>query len=364
LTLALVLAGCSGGEEGACPANPPFGEDCGSPGQICSYAPPCGGTTCECSASGGRFVCVERTDCGQDVSPDADDGDTSDDATLDDLPTTSDTSSNDPGEDAPEPFDVPQADVPHDTPPDECSPDCQGRICGSDGCGGMCGACDRDEECASDGTTCEQRTGVRITSCFAWDTHVGEPLEVSCGAYDAWGGPATSQMVSSDFPEATLQDGVIRTDFDLAPEHIGLYHFELVAEDSNGNVSSTFPVTVPVERYKVTLTVPHNDGLTSQTSCPQALYDLLGTECQFSHYTPIAELGLEPGHTTPISVSAATEPAAVECMTDLILSLPVEHPNVWEYTRFYGQWNELIFDAIYDVAGYTFYPTNHYVEAK
>ncbi len=36
-----------------------------------------------------------------------------------------------------------------------CRPDCDGRLCGDDGCGGVCGACAFNETCADEGATCQ-----------------------------------------------------------------------------------------------------------------------------------------------------------------------------------------------------------------
>ena len=35
-----------------------------------------------------------------------------------------------------------------------CEPNCEGKVCGSDGCGGSCGTCGDDELCSSDQTMC------------------------------------------------------------------------------------------------------------------------------------------------------------------------------------------------------------------
>ena len=35
-----------------------------------------------------------------------------------------------------------------------CAPDCQGKLCGSNGCGGSCGECPHDGECDSEGAEC------------------------------------------------------------------------------------------------------------------------------------------------------------------------------------------------------------------
>jgi len=69
--------------------------------------------------------------------------------------------------DTPSPADVSPADVPNDQgsdsapppdegpPPDTCTPECEGLDCGEDGCGGLCGTCDRHEACL-DGICVEQ----------------------------------------------------------------------------------------------------------------------------------------------------------------------------------------------------------------
>lgn len=40
--------------------------------------------------------------------------------------------------------------VNHATPA-SCTPNCDGRVCGTDGCGGVCGFCDNDQRCSLDG---------------------------------------------------------------------------------------------------------------------------------------------------------------------------------------------------------------------
>ncbi len=47
------------------------------------------------------------------------------------------------------------SDTPIDTPVDVCAPDCDGKECGDDGCGGLCGACDDGNECTV-GDACEE----------------------------------------------------------------------------------------------------------------------------------------------------------------------------------------------------------------
>ena len=42
----------------------------------------------------------------------------------------------------------------------DCSPACDGKVCGNNGCGGICGAgCQTDETCSADQTTCEKTGG-------------------------------------------------------------------------------------------------------------------------------------------------------------------------------------------------------------
>jgi hypothetical protein len=54
-----------------------------------------------------------------------------------------------------------------------CQPNCDDRTCGSDGCGGSCGACNAGQVCAggtccqpeSRGATCASRCGTRLNTC-------------------------------------------------------------------------------------------------------------------------------------------------------------------------------------------------------
>ena len=48
-------------------------------------------------------------------------------------------------------------DTPVDTSVDVCTPDCDGKKCGDDGCGGLCGDCDDENDCTSD--SCDPLTG-------------------------------------------------------------------------------------------------------------------------------------------------------------------------------------------------------------
>ena len=41
-------------------------------------------------------------------------------------------------------------DTPQDTPVDTCQPECEGKECGDDGCGGLCGLCDDSDACTDD----------------------------------------------------------------------------------------------------------------------------------------------------------------------------------------------------------------------
>lgn len=65
---------------------------------------------------------------------------------------SSDTDPFDGGSPDADPFDVGPPDSGVDAP--VCIPDCDGRSCGPDGCGGVCGVCDPDAIC-TDGGACE-----------------------------------------------------------------------------------------------------------------------------------------------------------------------------------------------------------------
>jgi hypothetical protein len=66
-----------------------------------------------------------------------------------------------PGEDTAVPLDT-IAEVSSDTP---CLPDCEGRECGDDGCGGVCGTCTGDKSCTDDGI-CAPECGNGLCKAF------------------------------------------------------------------------------------------------------------------------------------------------------------------------------------------------------
>ena len=60
-----------------------------------------------------------------------------------------------------------------------CQPDCDGRQCGDDGCGGVCGTCGLEESCAWTGK-CVPDTWFCDSSLYA----DGTACHCGCGAYD------------------------------------------------------------------------------------------------------------------------------------------------------------------------------------
>ncbi len=70
-----------------------------------------------------------------------------------------------------------------------CSPDCDGRNCGSDGCGGVCGTCDADEECVSGICHCVheelqrfcERSGFECGLVSGEDNCGAQRIGVDCG---------------------------------------------------------------------------------------------------------------------------------------------------------------------------------------
>jgi hypothetical protein len=85
-----------------------------------------------------------------------------------------------------------------------CTPKCRGKVCGDNGCGGVCGVCESNEACADDGTclvvcvppcadTEECRRGVCYTTCDPTCTSgegcidgACEPLSGGCDASADW----------------------------------------------------------------------------------------------------------------------------------------------------------------------------------
>jgi hypothetical protein len=65
-----------------------------------------------------------------------------------------------------------------------CRPNCADRTCGSDGCGGSCGACNAGQVCAG-GTCCqpESRSATCAGRCGTWRNTCGRPVE--CAACPA-----------------------------------------------------------------------------------------------------------------------------------------------------------------------------------
>jgi len=63
-----------------------------------------------------------------------------------------------------------------------CVPDCEGKICGSDGCGGSCGtACEEGKRCSADQKACEDYscTGISIDAKFALNADYETIMEVA-----------------------------------------------------------------------------------------------------------------------------------------------------------------------------------------
>jgi hypothetical protein len=128
------------------------------------------------AAQGG---CASVDSAGDDTASDADtDTDTDSDTDTD---TDSDTDTD--------------TDSDSDSDTGACVPDCDGKECGSDGCGGYCGACDdpSPDECLDGGVVehfGEDQLGVCETFTCAYESEeFACPAASMCGI-DSWGGEA------------------------------------------------------------------------------------------------------------------------------------------------------------------------------
>ncbi len=242
----------------------------------------------------------------------------------------------------------------------QCEDDCLGRQCGPSPNGGFdCGSCQPPQECVPDGT-CQDPTGPRIIQCDTQDAYAGWPLGIHCYGEDAQGGWLEEyELVSSSLDGAFLEGNAILTNRPLTPDDMGPYSFEVVGRDAQGTASPAYPVDILVDRYHVSAIVRHDSGTTG-LNFPNALYEILGSECAFAQYTPLDQLGLVPGGpSVSVEVLDESEPDAVACMTDLLAALPVDRPDVWLYARHYG--TEPVTDHLWRVIGYTFRVSDEFV---
>ena len=60
-----------------------------------------------------------------------------------------------------------------------CTPKCTNRVCGDDGCGGMCGACDANSTCSTDGK-CIPKVGCGINGCQTGENCANCPHDCGC----------------------------------------------------------------------------------------------------------------------------------------------------------------------------------------
>ena len=151
LVFALGVACNSGSPDPGIDTGPVAGQACDDPGEFA-----CGTTATGvvavllCTASSGTWetnepctgacaggVClVEDVGAPSDVSDAAAPGEVSPDTEAPDL-------------------EVPDVPAPPDTEPDTpCEPDCDGKVCGKDGCAGLCGECPDGGVCVDDGASC------------------------------------------------------------------------------------------------------------------------------------------------------------------------------------------------------------------
>lgn len=93
---------------------------------------------------------------------------------------------------------------------DTCSPNCEGKVCGSDGCGGSCGSCVAGERCngasqcvITAGLTCESPHNVDVVPFTHYGDSTGSPTSYTntCDA-QATGGPSPNVAYSFTAPAA------------------------------------------------------------------------------------------------------------------------------------------------------------------
>lgn len=99
-----------------------------------------------------------------------------------------------------------------------CAPDCQGRTCGSDGCGGECGTCDATFICQQGACACPTGFG----ECAGQCADFGDPAH--CGACDNVCPPATvcdRVSCTTECPGATRECGSACVDTETNPLHCG-----------------------------------------------------------------------------------------------------------------------------------------------
>lgn len=248
---------------------------------------------------------------------------------------------------------TPDAPTPPDAPADICVADCAGLQCGSDGCGDECGTCPDGTSCTPVGTCEPDVVGPIVQRCDAQNAFLGVPLGIHCMGEDAAGAwIEVFELVSADLDGVFVEGNAILTDRPLDTPDLGPHHFEIVGRDADGAATPVFAVDVLVERFEVMANIRHG-AAASQSNFPNALYELLGAECAFVQYTPLADLGLGQGDRAEVAVDATNEAVAVDCMTALLRSLPMHRPDVWAYARHYGA--DSVTSWLDGVTGYLFW---------
>lgn len=134
-----------------------------------------------------------------------------------------------------------------------CVPDCEGKVCGSDGCGGNCGdGCAEDEQCNDEGTECSKCTTITLD-----DIALGEmDTENNYWPYDGTFSPKIGDEAVDDTlalafyaaPEAKTYD-LAGTNFADCNECILVYE-DLVPETSVAKLYFQEKGTIEVESFE------------------------------------------------------------------------------------------------------------------
>ena len=96
-----------------------------------------------------------------------------------------------------------------------CIPDCEGKICGSDGCGGTCGdGCEEDKTCNTEGTACVDYSCTAITIGQAESVDVME--SENYWSYGADYEPSTGEEIADEILVQIFAAPVADDSFDLS----------------------------------------------------------------------------------------------------------------------------------------------------